>query len=108
MRINFTQLLIDIRDNQPLVTDKLNKRTKEVEQVPLTLLDVSGEALCNIDPKENLSAEEKYRLTKLLDKVYTNKEDCEISIEELATIKARLAKFYSPLVLLAVDKILEK
>lgn len=108
MRINFNTLLIDVRDNEPLFTDKVNKKTKEVEQIPLTLLNVSGEALCNIDPKENLSAEEKYQLTKLLDKVYTHKDDCEISIEELATIKARIAKFYSPLVLLAVDKILEK
>lgn len=108
MRINFNQILIDVRDNEPLFTDRVNKKTKEVEQVELTLLSISGEALCTIDPKENLTADEKYKLSKLLDKIFTHKDDCEISIEELATIKQRIAKFYGPIVLLAIDKILEK
>lgn len=106
MLINFKSELIDVRDGDALVIDKVNKKTKAIETVPITFQYVAGEALCNIDAKDNLSAEEKYKISKLLDKVFSTPE-CEVTDEELDLIKERTAKFYGPIVLLAIDKLLK-
>ena len=83
MKIDFDKALID------LVTDKPFS-SKE------TLKSVSMTALLSLDPKENTDGTKRFELWELAKKV---KENSDLTVEEITTIKKRIGMFYTPAVI---------
>jgi hypothetical protein len=76
--------------------DLEGKEVKEGERV-LTLAKVAINALCNVvEGDQQLTGEKKFKLGELANKI--NKEpEAEFEVEEIATIKERIGKLYTPL-----------
>ena len=96
--IDFTQPLIGF-DNKPLILPNATR--------PMTLGEAVVNALLTSTPDDQkLSGVEKYKLDALARKVYAAK-DVELSVEELATIKDRVGKVSTPILVGAVWRILD-
>lgn len=107
MKVKVTEQLIDVRDNEALMIEKKKKGSEEMEMVPMTLRFVSTEALgVMLRGEESESQEVKLKRGKLIERICLE-EECEMSIEEVALVKERIAKIYGPLVVVAVEKILD-
>lgn len=102
MKLNFNVQLLDLEG------ETFNDDKKQ----PLTLRRVCVDALGNALPgDENLNGETKYKLYALADRIVrsvkANKE-CEISAEEISTLKERIAKSWTTLVMGPAFDLLEK
>lgn len=89
--IDFTQVLKGV-DGKPL------QSTDPKITTGLTLGEVSVAALVTIlEEDKGANGETKFKLDELARKVY-GKKQVHLTVEDLATIKARIGKAYGPLV----------
>lgn len=126
MRVDFRTVLIDVRDNTPLQferpkkgeyvknedgSDKVDARGNKIpvlEWVDLTLQYAAGESLGMVMPGEGQETQEvKLKRGKLIEKIYLRPE-CDLTVEQAALIKERISKCYGPLVVVAVENLLER
>lgn len=125
MEVDFNKVLTDVRDGDPLLVEKPipdeyvlgqlgetifsqhGRKVPKLEEVPMTLQYAAGEALGSVTQDDSgESQEEKLKRGRLLEKIYS-KPKGEFTIEELALIKRRIGKYYGPIVVVAVENILE-
>lgn len=106
MKVNFSQPLIDVRDNSELTFEE-NKKGKVVEKV-LTLQYAAAEALGVVfdDEAKDLRSTEKLKRGLLIQQIWQRPE-CEISLEEASLIRERIGRLYGPLVVVAAENILD-
>ncbi len=89
--IDFTQALKGM-DGKPILN------SDEKPPVPMTLSDASISALLlQTADDQRMSGAEKFRLAQLAQRVYKSK-DVVLSVEDLATLKDRIGKICTPLV----------
>lgn len=108
MRINFNTALIDVRDNTALTfTYRKTPKDIEGEERELTFGWAAAEALgAQFPDEQNITQKDKLQRGRLIEQIFTRPES-EISIEEASLIKQRIGKVYGPLVVIAVEKVLE-
>ena len=107
MLIDFTKPLIDVRENEPLVVDRAIKFSTELKQVSFTLQMAAGDALsAYLSGDDTLNSEQKLKIGKLIERIYLTPQ-CEVDPDELALIKERCHKCYTPLVLIALENALK-
>jgi len=87
MKINF---------NQPI--KQLDGKVVKDSTGELTLKSIAIGALSNIGQDENPSAEEKVKWYDLTLKIYNAKGELDVSVEDVALLKARIGKGFVPLV----------
>ena len=88
-KVDFTVVLLGI-DGKPLNGDV---------KPAVTLGDISVTALhSTIEEDKSLSGLDKFKMDELARKIYKAKA-ATLSVEDLATIKARIGKIYGPLVI---------
>lgn len=76
--------------------DLEGKEIKEGEKT-LSLGRVAINSLCNVvEGDQGMSGEKKFNLGKLADKI-SSQPDAEFEVEEIATVKERIGKLYTPL-----------
>ena len=109
MRINFNELLIDARDKEPLVGERVGKDgSRKWENMSLGY--VAGEALSHPFPDEKIDYKEKLRRGRLIDTICGDGKsylDGELDLEEVSLIRTLVGKAYPQLVIVAVEKLLD-
>lgn len=125
MNLDFKRELIDIRTEDSILTQKVVKgQWKQdangdnitdgngqwipiTETVPMTFRHAALEALMASLPEDHrISAEDKLKRGKLMEKICFS-PDSSFSVEEVSLIKERIAKVYNPLVVIAVERLVE-
>jgi hypothetical protein len=100
-RIDFTQPLIGMDGNPITSADAKGVLT------PMTLGDAAASALETILEEDRQSpGAEKFKLDELARKIY-KKKDAVLLVEEIATIKNRIGKYYGPIVIGPAWRILD-
>ena len=108
-RIDFTQPLIGM-DGNP-ITSLLPPQGSSADAkgvlTPMTLGDAAVSALETILEEDRQSpGAEKFKLDELARKIY-KKKDAVLLVEEIATIKNRIGKYYGPIVIGPAWRILD-
>lgn len=107
MQVDFATVLIDVRDNTPLT---ILKKKKDVEtEEDLTGAYAAAEALGSVLEDEHRTLSQKDKLTrgKLIERIFIEKSPLEITVEEANLIRERIGKVYPPLVVVAMEKLLD-
>jgi len=98
--IDFTQVIIGL-DGKPLLQG--DPKTP----ISMTLSDVAMNALeTMIEEDKQMSGSDKYKQDELAHKFYMNKR-AVLTVEEIALIKTRIGKLYSPLIVGASWRLLD-
>lgn len=87
MQVNFDQGLLGL-DDKPL----------EDGEGPITLGRVAVEVLCGMEQGEKVTGEQKLARFKLAQRIRRG-DPVQVSVEEVALLKERLAKFCPPVVM---------
>jgi hypothetical protein len=96
-----------IQVNQPLKTIHGNN-LEEVKGKSFTVKDAIVSGLLSQDNSENINGQKKFELYKLASKIQDAEGEVEITIEQAATIKERVGKSFTALVVGQVYEIIEK
>lgn len=90
MKIDFTQPILDL-DNKPVM--------EEGKAVTLKKLAINSLLAVLIDERqqpEQLDGETKVKHSLLAQTIYSKPENVELKAEEVALLKSRIARMYSP------------
>lgn len=106
MKIDFNTPLIDVRDGTELTYEKASKKGIKEEVLTLGLAAAEGLGAVLQEEQTTLSQADKLKRGLLIQQIFQRPE-CEISIEEANLIRERVSKVYGPLVVVAVEQVLD-
>ena len=106
MKIDFTQELKTI-EGDTLQRQKVNRRENKIEEIDATLKWAAVEALLTVDPKAEISGEEKAKRYEIALKVQEATGPIEISVDDAALIKKLCDQHFTPLIVGQTRRLLD-
>lgn len=106
MKVDFNTPLIDVRDGTDLTYLKQTKKGTKDEVLTFGIAAAEGLGAVAQDEQTTLSQADKLKRGLLIQQIFQQPQS-EISIEEANLIRERVGKVYGPLVVVAIEKVLD-
>lgn len=106
MIIKVTDQILDL-EGHPIEAIVSNGQDESNKKTFVTYRTVISNALNNFNKEENPTAEYKNKSWQIMKKLY-EKDEVNLTVDDMAHIKERVGKVYSPLIYGRVSEIFEK